>query len=277
MWKTVPPLYKLSPHSQCSIRLWGTWTDFVTCQKHTHSLSVFVTLWMSPCIVFSCFFLFCLTLSLLPLPVFSLSLSLFLSPTLSLSCCLEHTNSHTHKHTHIHTRAHTHKHTHTQIHTHTHTHTQTLRHTHTTAACRYICIYICINWKFKLNKNLNLNLYRKIPRNSIPIKISIRLCTVISKIPRNLVFSVWNRWLKSLHHSGFRLPFNSAFRVSSSTERAVLPTNRFVSTTKISMKCVVNWIPLRIRVRPRNTQLDPLHTIKFIPDSDTCSYQNSIP
>ena len=33
-----------------------------------------------------------------------------------------------------------------------------------------------------------------------------------------------------------------------------LPTNRFVSTTKISMKCVVNWIPLRIRVRSRNTQ-----------------------
>ena len=33
-----------------------------------------------------------------------------------------------------------------------------------------------------------------------------------------------------------------------------LPTNRFLSTTKISMKCVVNWIPLRIRVRSRNTQ-----------------------
>jgi len=33
-----------------------------------------------------------------------------------------------------------------------------------------------------------------------------------------------------------------------------LPTNRFVCTTKISMKCVVNWIPLRIRVRSRNTQ-----------------------
>jgi len=29
-------------------------------------------------------------------------------------------------------------------------------------------------------------------------------------------------WLKSPHHSGFRLPFNSAFRVSSSTEQAVL-------------------------------------------------------
>jgi len=33
-----------------------------------------------------------------------------------------------------------------------------------------------------------------------------------------------------------------------------LPTNRFVSTTKNSMKCVVNWIPLRICVRSRNTQ-----------------------
>jgi len=33
-----------------------------------------------------------------------------------------------------------------------------------------------------------------------------------------------------------------------------LPTNLFVSTTKLSMKCAVNWIPLRIRVRSRNTQ-----------------------
>ena len=32
-----------------------------------------------------------------------------------------------------------------------------------------------------------------------------------------------------------------------------LPTNRFVSTTKIPMKYVVNWIPLRIRVRSRNS------------------------
>jgi len=31
---------------------------------------------------------------------------------------------------------------------------------------------------------------------------------------------IWS-WLKSPHHSGLRLPFNSAFRVSSSTERAV--------------------------------------------------------
>jgi len=33
-----------------------------------------------------------------------------------------------------------------------------------------------------------------------------------------------------------------------------LPTNRFVCTTKKSMKYIVNWIPLRIRVRSRNTQ-----------------------
>jgi len=33
----------------------------------------------------------------------------------------------------------------------------------------------------------------------------------------------------------------------------VLLTIRFVSTTKKSRKCVVNWIPLRIRVRSRNT------------------------
>jgi len=32
------------------------------------------------------------------------------------------------------------------------------------------------------------------------------------------------------------------------------PTNLFVSTTKKSMKCVLYWIPLRIRVRSRNTQ-----------------------
>jgi len=33
-----------------------------------------------------------------------------------------------------------------------------------------------------------------------------------------------------------------------------LLTNRFVSTTRKSMECVLNWIPLRIRVRSRNTQ-----------------------
>jgi len=33
-----------------------------------------------------------------------------------------------------------------------------------------------------------------------------------------------------------------------------LPTNRFVSTTQNSMKCVVNWIPLRVRGHSKNTQ-----------------------
>jgi len=34
----------------------------------------------------------------------------------------------------------------------------------------------------------------------------------------------------------------------------VLQTNRLVSTTNFSMKCVINWIPLKIRVHSRNTQ-----------------------
>ena len=34
----------------------------------------------------------------------------------------------------------------------------------------------------------------------------------------------------------------------------LLLTNRFVSTTTNSMKCLVIWIPLRIRVHSRNSQ-----------------------
>jgi len=56
--------------------------------------------------------------------------------------------------------------------------------------------------EFKSNQNLNWTLHRE--------------------IPRNLIFSILTSWLKSPHHSGFRIPFNPAFRVSSSTERAVL-------------------------------------------------------
>jgi len=55
--------------------------------------------------------------------------------------------------------------------------------------------------EFKSNQNLNSTLYRE--------------------IPRNLIFSILTSWPKSPHHSGFRLPFNAAFRVSTSTKRAV--------------------------------------------------------
>jgi len=82
---------------------------------------------------------------------------------------------------------------------------------------------ILFNCKFKLNRNLNLNLYLKIPRNSNLIKISIRLCTVRYRE----ISSILTIWLKSLHHSGFWLTFNSAFRVSSSTERAVRPVRHW--------------------------------------------------
>jgi len=52
-------------------------------------------------------------------------------------------------------------------------------------------------------------------------------------------FCLFDRWLQ-------------VFRVKITF--TVLPTNRLVSTTKKSIKCVVNWIPLRIRVLSRNTQ-----------------------
>jgi hypothetical protein len=55
--------------------------------------------------------------------------------------------------------------------------------------------------EFRFNQNLNLNLYRE--------------------IRRNLSFSISTSWLKSPHHSGFRLGFRRAFGVSSSTEWAV--------------------------------------------------------
>jgi len=34
----------------------------------------------------------------------------------------------------------------------------------------------------------------------------------------------------------------------------LLPTNSFVFTQTNSIKCLVNWIPLRIRIRLKNTQ-----------------------
>ena len=51
-----------------------------------------------------------------------------------------------------------------------------------------------------------------------------------------------------------------------------LPTNRFVSTTKIWMKYVVNWIPLRIRVRSRNLKIQ--FSCKSYPVDTNCSTKN---
>ena len=54
----------------------------------------------------------------------------------------------------------------------------------------------------------------------------------------------------------FPQPCSSAGRrfAASKTTFTKLPTNLFVSTTTKSMKYVVNWIPLRMRGRWRNTQ-----------------------
>jgi len=77
--------------------------------------------------------------------------------------------------------------------------------------------------EFKSNQNLNSTLY--------------------SEIPRNLIFSILTSWLKSPHHSGFHIPFKSAFRVLSSTERAVPakiwnPINEHFAITAI---CSFSW------------------------------------
>ena len=61
-----------------------------------------------------CLFNICIWL----LPALSLWLSP--SPSLSLARIHEHTHSHTHAHTHIHKQTHIHTHTHTHMHTRTH-------------------------------------------------------------------------------------------------------------------------------------------------------------
>ena len=54
-------------------------------------------------------------------------------------------------------------------------------------------VEILVICKFKSNKNLNLNLHREILRNSNPIKISIRLCTVSTT--RRSQSRVYQKWL----------------------------------------------------------------------------------
>ena len=100
---------------------------------------------------------------------------------------------------------------------------------------------ILVNCKFKVNKNLNLNLYRK--------------------IPRYLIFSILTSCLKSPHHSGFRLPFNSAFRVSSSTERAVwewlFPFPSHNSLWEVPPLALIESFDPRGSVGPRNVVCCP--------------------
>jgi len=87
-----------------------------------------------------------------------------------------------------------------------------------------------------------------------------------------LHFDIWNMY--QIHSE---IQFSSARRFLSAAllERwpqvcrvkitfSKLPTNCFVSTTKISMKCVVDWIQLRIRIRLRNAQPHHNHWTKRV-------------
>jgi len=66
-------------------------------------------------------------------------------------------------------------------------------------------------------------------------------------------------WENKMPLLGVCLPQPQAARVLAAGCRVKItftlwPTNCFVSTTTNSIKCVVNWNPLRFRVRSRNTQ-----------------------
>jgi len=61
-----------------------------------------------------------------------------------------------------------------------------------------------------------------VPRDSLEFKSNQNFnSTLYRQIPKDLIFSISTCLIKSPHRSEFRLPFNSAFRVSSSTERVV--------------------------------------------------------
>ena len=102
-WKTVTPLYRLSPHSQCSIRLWATWPDFLTFKKHTLSLSLCHPLdfSLSRLPFLGLVLSHSLSASLVHSPAlsFSCSLSCLLSFSLLLSRSLALLSTQTHKHT----------------------------------------------------------------------------------------------------------------------------------------------------------------------------------
>jgi len=87
--------------------------------------------------------------------------------------------------------------------------------------------------------------------NWIPLRIRVRLKNTRGKCL--LSAALLERWPQVCH---VKITFTK------------LPTNRFVSTIKISMKCVVNWIQLRIRVRSRNTQPHLKARVRSATDSD---------
>jgi len=76
-----------------------------------------------------------------------------------------------------------------------------------------------------------------VPRDSSEFKSNHNLNSALyCEIPRDLISSILTSWLKSPHHSGFWLRCNSAFRVSSSTERAVSGNCHTCFVTVISVR-----------------------------------------
>ena len=83
----------------------------------------------------------------------------------------------------------------------------------------------------------------------------LKLCTELDlSLIYILILGTYSKFTRKNNFPALGVCFPQPCCVKITFEK--LPTNRFVSTTKNSMKSVVNWIPLRIRVRSRNTIMD---------------------
>jgi len=154
------------------------------------------------------------------------------------------THAHTITHTHTHTRTHTLTRTYTRTHLQTckpvRTHTYNTKHPRTSILAQRGTARSMEDETRNAESNGNRNpewwgdfsqlvQIEKIKSLSISrYKVELRLWLDLNSEESRSTNSNWDfcliwicSWLKSPHHSGFRLPFDSAFRVSSSTERAV--------------------------------------------------------
>jgi len=108
---------------------------------------------------------------------------------------------------------------------------------------------------FRRRKNRNLSL-RWVLQTQVPkLCTDLDLCLLYILILGTYSKFAWENNFLSLGICFPQLCSSADRRFAASRSRLQkVPTNRFVSTTKLSMKYVVNWIPLRICVRSRNAQ-----------------------
>ena len=131
------------------------------------------------------------------------------------------------RNTHAQTRIITNTNTLTHTHIYTHTHALSRTHTHTHTHTRTVMIHTYIHTCIHVYTYIHTKTYNKFVWKNKMLALGVCL---------------WQPCSSSGSSCRVKITF------------ALLLTNSFVFTTTKSMKCVVNWIPLRIRVRSRNTQ-----------------------